>query len=161
MQTSWETDLAALLTELSATQDDLLDVLTRKRQFLVDADTAGMQALQGREAELLERLQACHTRRGELLAKAAEQGLPSDSIRKLATKLPEAGRRDLGRQIDEANRRMRLVQHQGLTNWVLAQRTLIHLSQLLEIIATGGRAQPTYGKSDSATVHGSLVDQAA
>ncbi|MCU0373434.1 MAG: hypothetical protein MUE56_09370, partial [Ignavibacteria bacterium] len=30
---------------------------------------------------------------------------------------------------------MRLLQHQSLTNWVLAQRSMLHLSQLLEIIA--------------------------
>ena len=45
---------------------------------------------------------------------------------------------------------MRLLQHHSLTNWVLVQRTLIHLSQVLEIIATGGRLKPTYGKDDSA-----------
>ncbi len=43
---------------------------------------------------------------------------------------------------------------------VAAQRTVLHLSQLLEIIATGGRAQPTYGKGRSADCGGALLDQA-
>ena len=46
---------------------------------------------------------------------------------------------------DEAAERSRLLQHQSLTNWVLVQRSLLHLSQLIEIIATGGRPKPTYG----------------
>jgi hypothetical protein len=56
---------------------------------------------------------------------------------------------------------MRLLQHQSLTNWVLAQRAVLHVSQLLEIIATGGRLQPTYGDGDTLHNRGSLVDQEA
>jgi hypothetical protein len=70
--------------------------------------------------------------------------------------------------IREAAERSRLLQHQCLTNWVLVQRTLLHLSQLIEIIATGGRLQPTYSNSTDrhsphggAMVGGALVDRAA
>jgi hypothetical protein len=63
-------------------------------------------------------------------------------------------------QLKHTAARARLLQHQSLANWVLAQRTVLHLSQMLEIIATGGRLQPTYGKENSAATGGSLVDQA-
>jgi hypothetical protein len=53
------------------------------------------------------------------------------------------------------------LQHQSLTNWVLVQRTLLHLSQLIEIIATGGRLKPTYGKGSDHQAGGALVDRAA
>jgi hypothetical protein len=56
---------------------------------------------------------------------------------------------------------MRLLQHQSLTNWVVAQRTVLHLSQMIEIIATGGKLKPTYGKSDAALARGALVDREA
>jgi hypothetical protein len=56
---------------------------------------------------------------------------------------------------------MRLLQHQSLANWVLAQRSLLHVSQLIEIIATGGRMQPTYGDKESVHARGSLVNQQA
>ena len=42
----------------------------------------------------------------------------------------------------------------------LVQRALIHLSQMLEIIATGGQMQPTYEKKDSVEASGALVDRA-
>ncbi len=64
-------------------------------------------------------------------------------------------------EIRDARARARLLQHQSLTNWVFVQRTLIHLSQMLEIIATGGRLHPTYGKGDTADTSGNLVDQEA
>jgi hypothetical protein len=53
---------------------------------------------------------------------------------------------------------MRLLQNQSITNWVLAQRSLLHVSQLLEIIATGGRLQPTYGEGETVNAVGSLQD---
>ncbi|MHC4407137.1 MAG: hypothetical protein ACYTG0_46590, partial [Planctomycetota bacterium] len=63
--------------------------------------------------------------------------------------------------VHEATGRARLLQHQSLTNWVVVQRTLIHLSQMLEIIATGGQKQPTYGKEELVEPHGALVDREA
>lgn len=158
---SWETDIAALLNDLSATQDDLFDLLASKRRLLVASDVEGIQALEPQERELIVRLEACQARRGELLARAAEQNLPGDSIRSLAKSLPATARGPLERQVNDAAHRSRLLSHQSLTNWVLIQRTLLHLSQLLEIIATGGRSRPTYGKGGYATASGSLVDQAA
>jgi hypothetical protein len=63
--------------------------------------------------------------------------------------------------IREATNRTRLLQHQSLTNWVLVQRSLLHLSQLIEIIATGGRLKPTYGNGSDRQSSGALVDRAA
>jgi flagellar biosynthesis/type III secretory pathway chaperone len=156
-----ESALAGLLAELSDIQTDLLAVLSDKRHRLLNSDLAAMEAVGQREQELIGRLQACQDRRLALLAEAAEEGLPSRDLRSLAAALPHSERQKLTPTIREATARMRLLQHHSLTNWVLVQRTLIHLSQVLEIIATGGRLQPTYGKDDSVGSGGFLVDQAA
>jgi len=156
-----ETALADFLTELSAIQTELLAVLADKRDRLLTSDLAAMDALREREQELISRLQACHDRRMELLAQAASEGINANDLRTLASALPLSQRQKLAPTVREAAARMRLLQHHSLTNWVLVQRTLIHLSQVLEIIATGGRLKPTYGKDDSATPGGFLVDQAA
>ena len=157
----WEHELAALLAERSSAQDELLAVLVAKKDCLAAADLEALSELQVRELALGTRLQACHVRRGELLAAAKEQNLPGDSISRLAATLPARLRDKLGKQVKDSQARMRLLQNQSITNWVLAQRSLLHVSQLLEIIATGGRLQPTYG--EGATVHavGSLVNQEA
>lgn len=161
METAWETEVAALLTELSATQDEVLDVLACKRRCLLAADTDGLQSLEARECGVIARLEACQLRRAELLHKAQAEGLPHDSIRSLTASLPTSGKRELARRVDDAARRASMLSHESLTNWVLVQRTLIHLAHLLEIIATGGRLRPTYGKGESAPAAGSLVDRAA
>ena len=159
--TDWESELSAFLAELSSTQEELLAVLHEKRARLATPDLAGLAPLQAREEELSRRLHECHERRATLLATAHKQGLPSDSISKLASAMPAAQREGLGKRVKQSAAKMRLLEHQSLTNWVLAQRALLHVSQLLEIIATGGRMQPTYGDRESLLACGALVDQEA
>lgn len=155
----WETELANLLGELSDVQSEMLDVLSLKRQHMASGDLEAMQGLQPREQEVCDRLQACHHQRSELLDQAGKEGLPSDSIGTLASSLSNEKKGGLAKQVKETSSRMRLLQHHSLTNWVIAQRSLIHLSQLLEIIASGGRLQPTYGKGESVHSRGALVDR--
>jgi len=154
-----EQQIAALLEELSQVQDELLALLTEKRTCMADNDLAAMQALQPREADLNQRLQKCNDQRQELLENAQQQGLPSGSIGELAGALPGAEPKVMQGKVQSASARMRLLQHHSLTNWVLAQKSLLHISQMLEIVATGGRLQPTYKKGESAPVSGSFLDQ--
>ncbi len=158
---NWEQELAALLGELSNVQDELLAVLIAKKDCLAGAELEALADLQVRELALGERLKACHQRRGEMLAAAQEQNLPGDSLGQLAATLPGRHREKLGKQVKESQAQMRLLQNQSITNWVLAQRSLLHVSQLLEIIATGGRLQPTYGEGETVHSVGSLVNQEA
>ena len=160
MEISWESEISTLLTDLLAVQDELLQMLNRKRVLLAEADTQGLASIGQREEELIVNLQQCLRRREELLSHAAQQGLPSSSIRALGRALPRAQRDRVQEQTHLAGSRARLLKHQSLTNWVLIQRTLIHLSQMLEIVATGGRLQPTYGEGEPANVGGALVDRA-
>ncbi|MFZ5830406.1 MAG: flagellar export chaperone FlgN [Planctomycetota bacterium] len=161
MQTSWESDIAALLAELSSIQDEVLAILGKKRDLLLAADAEGLTEFAPAEEELIDRLRRCVERRGELLRHAKEEGKPSTSLRALSGSLPREKQAPLEKPLHDAAARARLLQHQSLTNWVVMQRTLIHLSQLLEIIATGGRPRPTYGGGEIAHSGGNLVDRAA
>ena len=125
------------------------------------ADFAGLARLQPREQQLIEQLQECQQRRTWLLADAESKGYPHRSLADLTGGLPAPLRQHRTPEIREARARPRLIGHQSLTNWVFVQRTLIHLSQMLEIIATGGRLNPTYGKGDTSDTSGNLVDQEA
>jgi hypothetical protein len=156
-----EAEISALLDELSSAQSDLLEVLALKRQALASADVAAMANLQTREVDLTNRLSHCQERRTELLAEANRQGMPGNNVAKLAGRANSAKSGALARRVKDAAARMRLLNHESLANWVLAQRSLLHVSQLLEIIATGGRLQPTYGDKESAQACGSLVNQQA
>lgn len=159
--TDFDSQLATLLTELSDVQHELLAVIGEKRSHLMTANLAGLAQLQPREEALVGRLQACQQQRSAMLSQANAEGLPHRSLAELTGSLPAIKRQHWQPQIQEASARSRLLQHQSLTNWVLVQRTVLHLSQILEIIATGGRQRPTYGKGDTADTSGNLVDQEA
>ncbi len=161
MATNWESELAALLNDLMSVQDELLAFLSEKRQLLVQMDVARLDELESAGEQLIVRLQSCHDRRGELLAKAASESRPSDSLRTLAKSLPAAQRAHVESRVSEAAKRAQLLKHQSFANWVFVQRSLIHLARLLEIIATGGKSEPTYGRVEHLRSGGSLVDQAA
>ena len=156
----FEDEVASLLTDLSAAQDELIDVLTVKRDRMASGDLEGMQALTSREDRLASRLEECQERRTALLDRAGQAGRPHANIRQLAASMPADSRGSLDKQVKETSSRMRMLQHHSLTNWVLAQRSVLHLSQLLEIVATGGKIRPTYGKGESAHSRGALVDKA-
>jgi hypothetical protein len=160
-QASLETEVASLLNDLLAGQGELMAVLNRKRNLLGAMDHEGLAAISGEEERLLSILQQCLARRQSLLSRAAGEGLPSGSIQALADALPPPHRAPLARQVAAAGSRTRLLQTQSLTNWIIIQRTLIHLSQLLEIIATGGRIPPTYGRGELSQSHGALINQEA
>jgi len=158
---SLEADVASLLNDLLAGQDELMAVLNRKSNMLAAMDRDGLAAIADDERRMLAVLQDCLNRRQALLARAAEEGLPSSSIQALTNALPPTHREPLARKVAAAGSRARLLQTQSLTNWIIIQRTLIHLSQLLEIIATGGQIQPTYGKAGSSRCGGVLLNQEA
>ncbi|MFV2066773.1 MAG: flagellar protein FlgN [Pirellulales bacterium] len=161
MSVPWEAELVDLLSSLSAVQGELLELLDEKRELLISSDTEGLQALAGREEELIGRLETCHQRRQKLLQEADREGRPAHNIRSLTASLPRPVRRRLRQPITEARTQSSLLHHQSLANWVIVQRTLIHLSQMLEIIATGGRPEPTYQKDMRAShSSGALVDRA-
>jgi hypothetical protein len=161
MADNWENEIAGLLTELSSVQGDLLAVLSEKRQTLASGDHEALLATAGREQTLIERLNACHQRRQQLLDRAAAEGLPSESVKSLSQQLSGESQVRIQAGIEEAAERGQFLQQQCLTNWVLVQRTLLHLSQMIGIIATGGQPMPTYGKGSDCAVSGALVDRAA
>jgi flagellar biosynthesis/type III secretory pathway chaperone len=157
----FEAEISALLDDLSSVQSELLGVLDERRKALATANLPKLAELQPKEEQLVVRLAGCQERRATLLAAAKQEGLPSDNVAKLATKASSGKASKLGGRVKETAARMRILQHHSLANWVLAQRSLLHVSQLLEIIATGGRMQPTYGDSESVHARGSLVNHEA
>ncbi|MGL4512121.1 MAG: flagellar export chaperone FlgN [Lacipirellulaceae bacterium] len=156
----WESPLAALLGELSETQGALLAHLGEKRRMLLADDRAGLASIEAEGAGLAARLDACQRKRQELLDQAAASGVSHSNLRSLAEDLPATSRAKLRPAIHTARAQARMLQHQSLANWVLVQRTLLHLSQMVEIIATRGEQPPTYQRSGKAAVAGSLVDRA-
>lgn len=156
-----EQETASFLQELSDVQADLLAVLHRKREQMVANDLEAMEQTMVSEQALLERLDQLRDSRQALLTNAKGKGMPAESVHSLAKALEADDGHGLSRQASEAKNAMRHIQNETLTNFVLAQQTVLHLSQLLQIIATGGKIRPTYETENASNQGGTLVDQDA
>ena len=155
-----ENEITDLLNRLTQTQQELLSLLSKKREHIVSGDHAAIAALAPEEQRLAAELQSCQQQREDLLADAAGRGLPNASITDLAAALPEAAASKLRAPIESAREKSHLLRHESLTHWVAMQRSVLHLSHMLEIIATGGRGRPTYDKGQTHESSGSLMDHA-
>lgn len=153
-------DIAGYLDELTELQGDVLAYLRDKHELLAGGKPGELETLGPREASLIERLKCCQDHRAKLLAEAAPESSRPGTIASLVNDLPDEERQDLRVRIGAARQQGHVVQQRMLSQWVAMQRSMIHLAHLLEIIATGGRSRPTYGKGESARASGSLVDQA-
>ena len=160
MDIPWESELARLLSRLGVAQQQMLDLLNRKRELLIQRDHQALAQLAPEERRLSLELQACLVNRQELLAHATSAGQPGDSVRSLVDSLPPEQAQPLLQPIDEAQRRAHLLRHHCLAQWVAMQRTMLHLSHLIEILATGGQIKPTYGRGGTTAASGALMDQA-
>lgn len=160
MNTDWDSEIGLFLQRLSETQRELLSLLANKRRLLQSREHTQLAALVDRERELAAELQACHDDRSRLLERAEQEGIPAASIGELDRALASHGAGGRASQIRESRQRAELIRHDCLSQWVAIQRTLLHLSQMLEIIATGGRLKPTYGSSHGVESSGALMDQA-
>ncbi|HBT75537.1 MAG TPA: hypothetical protein DEB39_01135 [Planctomycetaceae bacterium] len=160
--TVWETEIATFLKELEQAQDEAMETLRRKQALLASSDTAGLKAIAPEERRVAERLGTCLKKRGELLKIAASEGLNADSIERLVEHFPKNSA--VRQQVRRSIRRTRLIQYQSLTNWILTQRSILHLNQLIELIAFKGGSAPTYNrdkKRDTGNGGGNLVDRVA
>ena len=160
-QPTWDLELSDYLAELTSVQAELLVVLNEKRERMARADLEGLEETQPRAEKLAIRLQACQDRRQELLTLAASEGRPASNLRQLAGSLPAPASEELTGRVKSAAASSEVLRQQTLTNWIFAQRSLLHVAEMLEIIATGGRLQPTYGGHDAGMSTGSLLNHEA
>ncbi len=156
----WETALTTLLDDLLQTQQEMLQILEQKRVAMVSRNLTSIRELQPREEELCLKLTACQNRRNDLLALAKTSNLPDGNLEQLSRSVPLQQEVAVRERLSNASHRAMLLKHQSLTNWIIAQRNLLHISQLLENITTGGQTTPTYGKNARAA-GGFILDQDA
>lgn len=161
MEIQWEDELTELLDDLLETQQEMLKLLDSKRKAMTKRDLDEIQKLQPQEEELCQRLLDCQQRRSDMLEVAQKAQIPVSNLSKLSQSVLPQTQQGIPNKVKEANNRSIQLKHQSLTNWIIAQRNLLHVSQLLEIIANGGNKAPTYGGSGESAPNGFVLDQEA
>ncbi|MGL6225438.1 MAG: flagellar export chaperone FlgN [Thermoguttaceae bacterium] len=161
--THWETEISAFLSELSLLQEETLYLLKQKGDLLAQSKTEEIEAMKEHESQVLAKMTLLLQQREKMLQIAKAENLPHDSIESLAQRIdlesPENNR--LGEKCRQSVHQARLLQHQSLTNWVLTQRSLIHVAQVLEMISSRGKPRGTYNRrqnKESHSIGGTLLD---
>jgi len=157
-----KTEILDFLNQLLEAQTQTLTVLHKQQTILVrpTKETAATVSVDVEEA--LETMQQVLNRREELLTSARLQNIRSDSIEQLCEHF-FSHNFDVQKLLIEAKNRTQQIHLLAYTNWTMTRKSQIHVSQILELLATRGRGKTTYqprskgGTSSS----GSQVDRVA
>ena len=154
-----KTKLIDFLKQLAAAQKATLHILQKKQTLLVKLAPQALAAIEVEEQSALEQLRSALEKREEVLQAAKQEGIHVDSIPMLCDRLFPKNF-EIRKLLDRANSRSRRLRFVALTNWTMSQKSMIHLSQLLELIETRGQGKATY-KPTKGSEGGGLVDRVA
>ena len=152
-------ELNQLVVELAEHQKSTLALLDEKLRLLLHLDGQALKALEPKQQASVAKFEHYLQRLRDLLARAAKSGIPANSLQDLAHHLPTSEQQRATSLLHQTATLAKRMHHRCLTNWVLAQRAIVHTNQLLGILA-GGESDATYGQSRSGTRGGTLIDQA-
>ncbi|MDR1385872.1 MAG: flagellar protein FlgN [Planctomycetaceae bacterium] len=160
----WQHQLSKFLKSLLSAQQETITLLERKQSLFAANDLTAIETMIPQERQAAETLQQCLAERQKLLQDAAAEGLPSESVGMLARAVVPDQDEEFWRIFRTTQYQSSLLRQHNITNWVVTQRGLLHISQMLDIIAARGQPRPTYTRNHSkniGTTGGSLMDRKA
>ena len=152
-------ELQDFLNQLIDAQTQMLAVLHKKQTILVKPEKEAVAQISAEEEKTLETMQNVLHRREELLTTARLQNIRGDSVEQLCEHFFPRNL-EVQRMLGDIKHRSHQIRLLAYTNWTLSRKSLIHVSQILELLETGGRGKATYQPQTSSTRSG-LVDRVA
>lgn len=154
---SLSAELGRFLTELEQAQGELRDLFAAKSLALQRIQGEELVRISEGELELGKRLQALLARRNRLLDAAGKQGIAATSLMTLTGAIGIEIREPLLQRIRLAEQRSAELRHESWIHWIISHRCYNHYTELLELIAHGGKKAPTYSQANQTTGAGGAV----
>jgi len=155
-----KTDLLDFLKQLAEAQNQMLDILKKKQAVLVRPEKETITLISAEEEKTLKKMQGVLEQREELLAAARLQNIPSSSIEQLCGHFFPCNL-DVHKLLHEIRHRTQQIGLLAYTNWTMSRKSLIHISQILELLETRGQGKTTYHSRPPDTSGGGFVDRVA
>jgi len=155
-----KTDLLDFLDQLIETQNQMLAVLHRKQALLVRPEKEAIASISVEEEEAVEKMQQVLSRREELLTAARLQNVNGDSIEQLCEHFFPRNI-EVNKILDEVKHKTHQIRLLAYTNWTMSRQSMIHVSQILELLETRGQGKTTYHPRPPCASGGGLVDRVA
>ena len=155
-----KTDLQDFLHQLIESQSQMLAALHKKQAVLVKPEKEAMALITAEEEKALAAMQNVLGRREELLTAARLQNIRGDSIEQLCRHFfPQNA--EVQQLLDEARHRTQQIRLLAYTNWTISRKSLIHVSQILELLETQGQGKTTYQPQANSPLRSNFVDRVA
>ena len=156
-----KTDIPNFLNELIEAQNQYLAVLHKQQKVLIRPTREEIASISGEEEKAREQLQKMLARKEELLTAARLQNIQSDSIEQLCEHFFPHNV-SVQKLLNEVRSRSQQMQLLAYTNWTINRKSLIHVSQILELLETRGQGKTTYSQRSKTDTSGGLqVDRVA
>ena len=155
-----KTDLQDFLSQLVETQEQMLVVLRKKQAILVRPEKEALTQVSAEEKQMLEKMQNALNRREELLTAARLQSIGSDSIEQLCGHFFPRNV-EMQKMLNEVKHRAHQIRLLAYTNWTMSRKSMIHVSQILELLETRGQGKTTYHPRPTDASGGGFVDRVA
>ena len=154
-------ELQDFLHQLIDAQTRMLTVLHKKQAILVKPDKEAVAHISAEEESTLATMQNVLHRREELLTTARLQNIRGDSIEQLCGHFFPHNV-EVQKMLDEVKSRTQQIQLLAYTNWTMSRKSMIHISQILELLETRGQGKTTYQPQVAAGIsRGGFVDRVA
>ena len=150
-------ELDAYLTDLEKVQADLAQLLDEKGHALQTIDQEALGRLSPREGQLTQKLEGLLAVRRQMLKRAGPEAVRQDSLAALVAGRAGAGPADCLERMDRARESARQLRRQSWVQWIVAHRSCRFYTEMLDLIAYGGQAVPTYGEGSTATPSGGAL----
>jgi hypothetical protein len=158
-------DIEDLLVAIDETQAALAAAYRDKRAAIRHANGREINRLTAIEETLVTDLQAHLRGREQILQQARQLGLPADSLSSVVHTFDEPLRERLVAQIEQTQRVADANRRESWILWIVCKQSLRFFSDVIELIANGGRRTPVYlarpGAVAELSTGGSLLDAQA
>ena len=155
-----KTDLLDFLNQLIETQRQMIAVLHEQQKVLVRPEKEAMASVTVKEKKAIETMQQVLNRREELLTAARLQNTSGDTIEQLCEHFFPRNI-EVHKLLDEAKNRTHQIRLLAYTNWTMSRKSMIHVSQILELLETQGQGKATYQRAKTNVSGGGFVDRVA
>jgi hypothetical protein len=158
-------EIEDLLVAIDESQAALGNAYAEKRAAIRQTNGAEIHRLTMLEESLVADLQAHLRRREQILQRAGQMGLPADSLGSVVRTFDEPLRESLLAQIERTQQMADTNRRESWILWIVCKQSLRFFSDVVELIANGGRRAPVYlsrpGGVAELSTGGALLDAKA
>lgn len=164
MTAAWLDELTRFTQVLDQSQQALLTVLRQRRQALQGATVLELERFNEAGRQSAQRLQVLGAWRQRLIADAQQDGEQGETLVEILSNDVTPATEALRGRLFLLQRRFVEVQREAWIEWVVTQRSSAYFTEVLDLIAHGGRTSPVYSDQphgSQSSPGGVMLDAAA